>query len=57
MRDLETNARGEFVLQDVPVGSFRLRAGVLGELRSGRSLREVPLELVSGENAPIEIRF
>lgn len=57
VRFLETNARGEFLLQEVPVGSFRLRAGTLGELRAGSARVEVPIDLVAGENPPIEIRF
>jgi RNA polymerase sigma-70 factor (ECF subfamily) len=57
VRFLETDARGEFLLQDVPVGSFLLRAGTLAELASGTARTELPIELVAGENPPLEIRF
>ncbi len=54
---IEVRASGEFEFARVPVGSFRLRAGSVAELRRGRFRFEMPIELFEGENAPVEIEL
>jgi RNA polymerase sigma factor (sigma-70 family) len=40
-RFVESNAAGQFMLHDVPVGDWRVRMGTLGELASGAFRKEV----------------
>jgi RNA polymerase sigma-70 factor, ECF subfamily len=47
---------GEFLLRELAIGRYRLRFGSTDELAAGRFAREVPLEIVPGENA-LEVRL
>jgi hypothetical protein len=50
-------ASGEFLLRELAVGRYRLRAGTLEELAAGRFTREVELDVVAGENPFIELEL
>lgn len=57
VRIVDTSASGEFVLHCAPAGSFRLRAGSRAELERGEFRIELPLTLVPGENARVDVRL
>lgn len=57
VRILETSATGRFVLREVPVGEFHLRVGTRQQLEHGAFRIELPVELIEGENAPLDVRF
>jgi len=57
LRVLPVKASGEFQLRELALGRYRLRAGTVSELERGRFAREVELEVVAGENPPLEIRL
>jgi hypothetical protein len=56
-RILESSASGAFVLRHVPTGTFTLRVGTRGELERGEARRELALEIVPGENPPVDLRL
>ena len=50
-------ASGEFRLEDLACGRYRLRCGGLDELEAGRFRHELALEVLPGENPPLEIEL
>ncbi len=56
-RIVDASASGEFVMHEVPVGRFRLRAGTRAELEDGLFRREIQLEIQPGENPFVRIQF
>jgi len=50
-------ASGEFRVRELGAGRYRLRFGSLDELAEGRFRRELVLDVVPGENPPLEVRF
>jgi len=50
-------ASGEFRVRELGAGRYRLRFGSLDELAEGRFRREIVLDVVPGENPPLEVRF
>ena len=50
-------ASGEFQLDCVPVGRVHLRVGERESLENGGFLRELEIDVVPGDNPPVEIRF
>lgn len=53
---VDTSANGEFVLHHAPSGAFRLRCGARAELARGEFRVELPLTLLPGESARVELR-
>jgi RNA polymerase sigma-70 factor (ECF subfamily) len=54
---IETSASGAFDLREAPAGSVRLRVGRPAELARGSFRTELALELLPGDNPPVELRF